>query len=288
MYVSIREIILRMSGYKSIAEGLKALGLDSVEVEFFRNYTVYEPCSWRKIKLDGNDAASKIKKNYGTAGIKICALLLHNNFNCKDIDGEVNWVIDVVNTAEKLGVPAIRIDAITPGEQEEPFETRVGRFVSCIKKVLAATRESSVQLGIENHGVQGNDPVFLRQIIKRVGSQRLGVNLDTGNFYWYGYPLSRVYKILESMAEYTKHTHVKNIRYPEEARSKQREIGWEYEKYVSPIYEGDIDHGRVVKILKEVGYDGPLTIEDESLGKFKPKMRKQVLMKDVAYLKSLL
>ncbi|MBU2495925.1 MAG: sugar phosphate isomerase/epimerase, partial [Candidatus Omnitrophica bacterium] len=78
------------------------------------------------------------------------------------------------------------------------------------------------------------------------------------------------------------------IRYPEETRNQQREIGWEYGKYVSPIYEGDLDHGRVIRILKETGYDGPLTIEDESLGKFEPANQKEVLKKDVSYLKKLL
>ena len=73
--------------------------------------------------------------------------------------------------------------------------------------------------------------------------------MDTGNFYWYGNPIDKVYEILKSVAKYTKHTHVKNIQYPEETRNQQREIGWEYGKYVSPIYEGDIDHDRVIRML---------------------------------------
>jgi len=288
MYVSIREDILKQAGYNSMAEGLKDLGLDSVETEFFRDYTVYKPDSWEKLPLTGDNAAPVINAAFNPAGIKICAFLLHNNFNCADQAGEINWVVDVVKTADKLQIPAIRIDAITKGEREESFEIRINRFVECMKKVLAETKGSRVQLGIENHGVQGNDPAFLQQVIKRVGDKRLGVNMDTGNFYWYGNPLDKVYEILKSVAEYTKHTHVKNIRYPEETRNQQREIGWEYGKYVSPIYEGDIDHGRVVQILKAAGYDGPLTIEDESLGKFEPETRKEILRKDVSYLKNLL
>jgi len=288
MYVSIREDILKAAGYKNIAEGLKNLGLDSVEMEFFRDYTVYETGSWQKLQLTRDNAAPVITGAFGSAGIKICAFLLHNNFNCKDRDGEVNWVIDVVKIADKLKVPAIRIDAITQGEREESFEIRTNRFVECMKKILSETKGSYVQLGIENHGVQGNDPAFLQQVIKRVGDERLGVNMDTGNFYWYGNPIDKVYEILESVAKYTKHTHVKNIRYPEETRNQQREIGWEYGKYVSPIYEGDLDHGKVIQILKEADYDGPLTIEDESLSKFEPAARKEVLKKDVSYLKNLL
>ena len=48
------------------------------------------------------------------------------------------------------------------------------------------------------------------------------------------------------------------------------------------------DHSKVIRILKEAGYDGPLTIEDESLGKFEPAAGKEVLKKDVNYLKNLL
>ena len=288
MYVSIREDILKTAGYKSIAEGLKDLGLDSVEVEFFRDYTVYAPDSWEKLQLTRDNAEPVIGGAFNSAGIKICAFLLHNNFNCADQAGEVNWVIEVVKTAGILKIPAIRIDAITKGEREESFEIRINRFVECMKKILSETKGSRVQLGVENHGVQGNDPAFLQQVIERVGDERLGVNMDTGNFYWYGNPVDKVYEILESVAKYTKHTHVKNIRYPEKTRNQQREIGWEYGKYVSPIYEGDIDHGKAIRILKEAGYDGPLTIEDESLGKFEPAARKEVLKKDASYLKNLL
>ena len=288
MYVSVREDILKAAGYGSISEGLPDLELDNVEVEFSRDYSVYATDSWNRINFDKKSAVETIKSAYFDKGIKICAFLLHNNFNCDDQDGEVNWVVDVINTAEFLKIPAIRIDAVTAGQNEEPFETRTARFVKCMKLIISATASSSVALGIENHGAQGNDPDFLHSVIDSVASERLGVNMDTGNFYWNGFPLERVYEILQSVAPKTKHTHVKNINYPEDKRSVQREIGWEYSKYVSTIYEGDLDHKRVVEILKNAAYQGPLTIEDESLHKFDEQGKKDVLKKDVKYLKGLL
>ena len=288
MYVSVREAILKSAGYASTSEGLSDLELDNVEVEFLRDYSVYATDSWKRINFDKKSAVETIKSAYFDKGIKICAFLLHNNFNCDDQDGEVNWVIDVINTAESLKIPAIRIDAVTAGQNEEPFETRIARFVKCMKQAISATAGSSVALGIENHGAQGNDPDFLHSVIDSVASERLGVNMDTGNFYWNGFPLERVYEILESVAPKTKHTHVKNINYPEDKRSVQRETGWEYSTYVSPIYEGDIDHKRVIEILKNAAYQGPLTIEDESLHKFDEQGKKDVLKKDVKYLNGLL
>lgn len=288
MYVSIRDAILRQAEYASIAEGLKDLGLDSVEAEFYRDYTLWDTSGWKKMSFPPADAAKVIQAQYQAKKIRLCAFLLHNNFNCPEPPKEVAWVIDVIKTAAALGIPAIRIDAVTKGEKDEPFEARVSRFVRCMREALEATKGLKVNLGIENHGIQGNDPAFLKQVIEKVGNERLGVNMDTGNFYWYGFPLDEVYDVLRSVAPFTKHTHVKNIRYPEETRQQKRANGWEYGKYVSPIYEGDIDHSRVVTILKQAGYAGPLTIEDECLGKLTPDQRKDVLRKDVAYLKSLL
>lgn len=76
--------------------------------------------------------------------------------------------------------------------------------------------------------------------------------------------------------------------YSRKTRQQKRASGWEYEKYVSPIYEGDIDHKEVVAILKNAGYNGPLTIEDECLGKLDANQKKEVLRKDAAYLKGLI
>lgn len=288
MYISIRESSLKSAGYGSIGEGLADLGLESVELEFRHDYTVFSPGAWEPLGFEPEKAGPVIGEAFRGAGVGICALLLHNNFNCEDREAEIKWVCDAVRAAGAAGIPAVRIDAVTKGEKEEPFETRVDRFVECMRRVVAETADSTVRMGIENHGVQGNDPAFLEKVIARVGSDRLGVTMDTGNFYWAGHPLSRVYEILASLAPLAKHTHLKNIRYPEETREIQREGGWKYRDFVSPIYEGDIDHRRVVSLLREAGYRGPLTIEDESLGKFDQAGRREVLKKDVAHLREIL
>ena len=144
-------------------------------------------------------------------------------------------------------------------------------------------------MGIENHGFQGNNLAFQLNVYKVVGSDRLGSTMDTGNFYWRGYPLSEVYGILTILAPYTKHTHLKNIKYPAELRETTREAGWEYGAYCCPLEEGDIDHGKVLQILKAGGYTGDVCIEDESVGKF-PTVQERiaVLERDVAHVKSII
>ena len=130
-----------------------------------------------------------------------------------------------------------------------------------------------MDLGIENHGFQGNDPDFIEGLLARVDSPRLGLTLDSGNFYWRGWPLSKVYAIFEQFAPVVKHTHIKNIAYPPEMRETQREMGYEYGKYVCPIHEGDIDHARYIAILHSAGYDRDICLEDKSFGKYTPEQR---------------
>ena len=123
---------------------------------------------------------------------------------------------------------------------------------------------------VENHGTTTNDPVFLNALFEKVGSKRLGLTLDTGNFYWFGHPLSKVYELYETFAPRVFHTHCKSIRYPAAEREKQRPMGWKYDQYTCPLGEGDIDFARVAAILHKAGYHNDLCIEDESLYFRKP------------------
>ncbi len=291
MYVSVRDVSIIHAGYPTLLDGLRALGISSVELVFDREFSVQaiNPIGGKDkfcLRCDGDRLLLKDQLN--EYGVKVSAILLANNFNAPDIDAEIDWAVCAIEAAGSLGIEAVRIDSAMRGERELPFEERTRKFIDCTKKVISSTEASGIDLGIENHGSQGNDPNFLDAIIKEVGSPRLGLTMDTGNLYWSGKPLSEVYEILRHFAPLTKHTHVKNIRYPGDVREKMRELGWEYSKYVSPIYEGDIDHSRLISFLKEVGYTRDMTIEDESLGKFSVEEKKEILKKDADYLKGII
>ncbi len=83
------------------------------------------------------------------------------------------------------------------------------------------------------------------------------------------------------------HTHCKSIRYPDDKKNVRRDIGWEYGKYNCPIYEGDLDFKRIVKILRKANYRGDLCVEDESLGKYPENEQADILRKEIALLKGL-
>lgn len=291
MHVSTGTGLLLNSGFTSISEGLQALGITTIELGINREYqatAVKTTAEQPSFVLTSESAVQEYKKHLGQNGTSISAIIMGNNFNAPDLEAELNWVIKTIQIADVLNISAIRIDSIMSGERDMPLKKRQSHFAECVKRILDATSSSDVALGIENHGFQGNDPDFLDGVLASVGSQRLGLTMDMGNFYWAGHPLNKVYEILEHFAPKTKHTHIKNIAYPEEVRNTQRQLGWEYGKYVCPIPDGDINIAKVVGFLKKAGYDGDLNIEDESLGKFPQEERANVLKKDVEHIKNIL
>ncbi len=291
MYTSIRDDILASAGYSSLISGLKELNVKGIELFVAHDGTVPSlEDTGDGLRLNLLDASHRdtLHAQLATAGAHVSALCMGNNFNAENHDEQVKWAVETVQAAHIMGVPAIRIDAIMSHERTLPLETRQQIAAKAIREILDLTDNTDVELGIENHGVQGNDPDFLQGLLELVDSPRLGMTLDSGNFYWRGWPLSRVYEIFAQFAPHVKHTHIKNISYPADLREIQREIGFEYGKYACPIPDGDIDHSIYVAQLKGVGYDRDLCIEDESLGRYTPAERQDILRRTVHYLDSLI
>jgi sugar phosphate isomerase/epimerase len=290
MFVSIRDEIVMPTGFDSLHEALTFYDLRHVEMLVQKDYSVrsLQPTPDQpRLFLNRPEDVAKLERQTTGSGVHITALLMHNDFNSADMDKELEWVIGVVQAAARLGLPAVRIDSIMSGAKELPLERRQEIFAKAARAVLERTAHAKVALAIENHGAEGNDPAFLDGVLRAVGSKRLGMTLDVGNFYWSGKPLSEVYRILEHFAPLTRHTHIKNIHYPPEIRETQRAVGFEYGKYVCPIPEGDLDIGRIVGYLKRAGYRNDLCIEDESLGKFDIPTRQEHVKAAIALLRKL-
>lgn len=291
MFVSIRDEIVFAAGYKQLGEGLKDLGYQAVELLVQRDDTVpaLQPVEGKeRLRLSGEEGLAELKRQAEAVGVQICALCMGNNFNAADREAEISWAVRTVEAAANLGVPVVRVDPLLKGEPHRSPEETQALVVRALSEILQRTADSGVDLGIENHGGIGNDPEFLGYVLSTVNSPRLGLTLDSGNFYWRGWPLSKVYAIFERFARDVKHTHIKNIAYPEEVRESERAIGYEYGRYVSPIYEGDIDLSRYVRLLKQAGYSRDLCMEDESLGRYTEVERRENLRKGRQYLERLI
>ncbi len=284
MNISIRDDVL-MQVFTSIAEGLNFLNLNCFELHISNDFQSYDLSSNQRIFLDSEEQVLRLKKDLQEQNIQVSSLLTEFDVSMCTVEQSVNWFKEAVNIAQKLSAKVIRVDSLLKQEHLYTFGKKVELFVDIFSALFMELDDSFIEFGIENHGKEGNNPIFLLSVIDGIDDPRFGLTLDFGNFYWRGYPLSEAESILKLLAPYTKHTHIKNIAYPKTAQEIYREAGWEYDTYVCPIFKGDINIESVLAELKKSNYNGALCIEDESLGHFSdPAQKRNILKQDVDFL----
>lgn len=283
--VTCRDAMAKATGKASIWEALQAVGVEGVEVwvgDDLNLPSLFHPTN--KYSLATAEGIAQVAADAKAAGVQVTALCIANRFDERP-DVEVKQCIAAAQAAQQLGAPAIRIDVVPRNKM--PREELLAVSVKALKQVMPAIEATGVALGIENHSTTTNDPDFLEALFNGVGSPRLGLTLDVGNFYWFGHPLAKVYDLVERFASRVVHTHCKSIHYPAETRDTQREMGWKYGEYGCPIDEGDIDYARVAAILAKVGYHNDMCIENEFLGKLSGDEATKVLCREVELLKQI-
>lgn len=280
MFLSIRDAIVTQVEMP-FEEVMSNLGLNALELWITRDDRL--ECVFGRdgseLKLVA-DRLDEVQTSLEERGWTSSALCLSTDFSSPNASAEVEWACRMVEAAYELGIPVVRIDTATANQSLTPAQVQEN-FIHRVQQVLQATSATEVQLAIENHGHHSNRVDFLEAVFEAVPDARLGLTLDAGNFYWYGYPLSRVYDIIEQFAARTHHTHVKNIAFPADQRQQQRPIGWGYEDNCCGPASGDLDWRRIVKILAAAGYRHDLCLENESLERYQPEQRLSVLQADV-------
>ncbi len=135
---------------------------------------------------------------------------------------------------------------------ENPSTTEYYSLVNSLKE-LARYVKNNGQYFLFETGQE--TPVTLKRIIEDIGTGNLGINLDPANLILYG--KANPIDALDVFGEYVRDVHAKDGKYPTDGKN----LGVE-----TPIGEGKVNFPEFVKKLKEVGYNGPLTIEREISG----------------------
>lgn len=98
-------------------------------------------------------------------------------------------------------------------------------------------------------------PVAMLRVFEDSGCENLGVNLDTANLILYG--KANPVDALDVFGKYVRNLHAKDGLYPTNGHDLGKEVR---------IGEGKVDFPKLFARLKELGYDGPVTIEREITG----------------------
>ena len=292
MDVAIRDAMVPKVEGRSFFQLLRDIGVSSVEIELSEYaVTPHVPDPEGKpYKYDTARSTLRLKQRLDDEGVRCAAVLMATDFAGEHAERHVNWVQVGLETAYLLGAPVVRIDPLTADRSLPPQRVR-DRFVDRVTQVLSKPMFRTAlpaDLGIENHGPFANDPAWLDYVLAALPHPQVGLTLDTGNFYWFGFALESVYELVEKYAPAAKHTHLKNINYPADVAARRRETGHAYDQYCCPAHEGNLDVSRVVRSLLGAGYDRDLCVEDESLFKHPPGAGVDVLRREVAAVRAAL
>ena len=280
--IAVRDQIIPLGAGQSVFDALQILQVSAIEILVDINCFVpyLRTADAAALSLADDRGAAEVKRRLDEAQVRVAALLVASDLAGDNAEAHVEWATQVARAARKLGAPVVRVDSWT-AKQSLSSEQVCQCLIERLGELLARTADTGVDLGIENHGPFSNDEQFLDRVFDAITDPRLGLTLDTGNFYWWGHALADVYRLIEKYAPRAKHTHIKNINYPPAVAQQKREIGFEYKQYSCPLGEGNIDLKRVVALLESGGYRRDFCIEDESLLRIPEADRLGVLRKDV-------
>lgn len=135
---------------------------------------------------------------------------------------------------------------------ENPMSREYKSLVTALKGLCTYIKNNG-QIFLFETGQE--TPVTLRRTIEDIGTGNLGINLDPANLILYG--KANPVDALDVFGEFVRDVHAKDGLYPTDGRNLGKE---------TPIGEGKVDFPKFVARLKEIGYDGPLTIEREISG----------------------
>ena len=170
--------------------------------------------------------------------------------------------------AKQVGVPALHSHfGFIPENPNDPAYTEA---VEACREVVAHLKENN-QMVLYETGQE--TPITLLRLIKDVGLDNQGVNLDTANLILYG--KGNPVDALDVIGHYVHGMHAKDGLFPTDPRQLGEEV---------PIGKGKADFPRLFKRLKELNYTGPVTIEREISG---PQQMEDI-KKEKVYLEKLI
>ena len=193
-------------------------------------------------KPDADDAYFRnLRHQAFVRGLTISGTAIGNNFTVgkgPKLDAEIEKAIGWIEKAHLLGAPHIRFFAGT-GKQLAENPSRLEEAAGAVDTCAKIAGEKGIFLGIENHGKLTAEQMI--QIMDRIDSKWVGINLDTGNFI-----SEDPYADLQRCVPYAVNVQVKvNMKTPE---------GREY----------PADLKRIGSILREAGYQGFVILEYEA------------------------
>lgn len=132
--------------------------------------------------------------------------------------------------------------------KDPPLDEQLSRLAAALRRLAPVAEATGVYLAIENHAdYRGHE---LADVIERVGSTSVGLQLDTGNAYC---AIEDPITAAEAMAPYTLSTHIKDLIVEAEPGNRGLEPGGLLALRNCALGEGHVDLPAIVSLLAKKG-----------------------------------
>ena len=271
--------ILDQSSYEEMMDTAAELGFQCVEVACWpqgkaeRRYAGVSHIDAERVLTD--DAYAKHILDYAAQkGVQISSLAYYPNTMDGDLEkrtAAVEHLKALIKASAKLGVNMVT--TFIGRDQTKTVEESLELVKEIWPPIIALAEEQGVKIGIENcpmlfgadqwPGGQNlmTTPAIWRKVFAILPSDNLGLNYDPSHFVWQMMDyIQPIYEFKDKIF----HVHYKDIKlYPD--RLQQVGIMAYPLEFMSPKLPGlgDVDWGKYVSALTDIGYNGCTCIEVE-------------------------
>ena len=282
--------------YEQMMDFASEQGFECVEVACWpeekaeRRYAGVSHIDAERVNQD-DEYAAHIMAYAEKAGVEISALAYYPNVMTADKEkrnAAIEHLKNVIRASKKLGVGMVT--TFIGRDQTKNVRENLELVKEIWPPIIKLAEVCDVKIAIENcpmlfgeeqwPGGQNlmTTPPIWREVFKILNSDNLGINYDPSHFIWQMIDYIRpLYEFKDKIF----HVHYKDIKIYKDKLESCGIMAYPLE-YMSPKIPGlgDVDWGKYVSALTDIGYDGCtcIEIEDKAFEDSKEKVEKSLIL----------
>jgi len=224
-------------------EGIAKAGFKHVELSAVRGWTEHVPLEYTASDIE------EIKAKLAHWGLTPCSLSGHSDLTTPE------GVVDGKKAVDLCGEFGLSLLVTAVGGHASQDEDK-SAFMANIHDLAGYAAERGVTLTLEVHGDIMADGAKSVALMEEIGLPNVTINYDTANCMFYGGAIAG--DDIGITLPYLTHVHLKDTRGGKGV--------WDF----PGVGQGKVDFKKVLQVLEEGGYEGPLSVEIEFDGTWPP------------------
>jgi sugar phosphate isomerase/epimerase len=253
MLLSCGTLSYRQESLQRALEGIARAGFQWVEIGCVCGY-----CEHITPETMSAADAQRLAAQVAAVGLKIASIAGHVDLKYPLIGQGAETArhgFDLLRARIDLA-SRLQVGIVNTGIGATQDKAELENFYRDFAALLEYAEQRRVKIGLESHAGLTETAFATLALCRRMGRSGVGVNYDPGNVHYYTGldPAADLGACAGEIGDWLIHVHIKDHRGGKGA--------WDF----PPLGEGDVDLRAVAAILRQIGYQGPCSLEIEFRG----------------------